>query len=63
MRTVIIAAAATLFSSVAFTQERSQGTTSIPDFSGLWAHPYIPGFEPPAFGPGGEQVPRADSAR
>ena len=24
----------------------------IPDFSGIWAHPYFPGFEPPASGPG-----------
>jgi hypothetical protein len=24
----------------------------IPDFSGVWAHPYFPGFEPPASGPG-----------
>jgi len=26
--------------------------TPIPDFSGIWAHPYLPGFEPPASGPG-----------
>jgi hypothetical protein len=25
---------------------------TIPDFSGTWAHPYFPGFEPPASGPG-----------
>jgi hypothetical protein len=25
---------------------------SVPDFSGMWAHPYNPGFEPPASGPG-----------
>jgi hypothetical protein len=25
---------------------------AIPDFSGVWAHPYFPGFEPPASGPG-----------
>jgi hypothetical protein len=24
---------------------------SIPDFSGIWAHPYLTGFEPPASGP------------
>src|SRR5262245_50296508 len=24
----------------------------VPDFSGLWSHPYLPGFEPPASGPG-----------
>jgi hypothetical protein len=30
----------------------TQGTASIPDLSGVWAHPYFPGFEPPASGPG-----------
>jgi hypothetical protein len=25
---------------------------SIPDFSGIWAHPYLTGFEPPPSGPG-----------
>jgi hypothetical protein len=30
----------------------TQGTASIPDFSGLWWHPSLPGFEPPASGPG-----------
>jgi len=25
---------------------------SVPDFSGIWAHPSFPGFEPPASGPG-----------
>src|SRR5580658_9273656 len=25
---------------------------SIPDFSGVWRHPSLPGFEPPASGPG-----------
>src|SRR5215471_11566922 len=29
-----------------------QGTASIPDFSGMWVHPYFPGIEPPASGPG-----------
>ncbi|HEY6254581.1 MAG TPA: hypothetical protein VIY51_02200 [Xanthobacteraceae bacterium] len=28
------------------------GARSIPDFSGVWAHPYLTGFEPPASGPG-----------
>jgi hypothetical protein len=28
------------------------GAASIPDFSGIWAHPYLTGFEPPAAGPG-----------
>jgi len=26
--------------------------TSVPDFSGVWRHPSLPGFEPPASGPG-----------
>jgi hypothetical protein len=26
--------------------------SAIPDFSGKWTHPYFPGFEPPAAGPG-----------
>jgi hypothetical protein len=30
----------------------TQGATSIPDFSGIWGHPYLPGFEPPVSGPG-----------
>jgi hypothetical protein len=52
MRTWIIAttAAAALFSSAAFAQKPSQDRASIPDFSGVWAHPSGP--EPPASGPG-----------
>ena len=52
MRTWISAttAAAALFSSAALAQKPSQGTTPIPDFSGVWAHPSGP--EPPASGPG-----------
>jgi len=30
----------------------AQSTASVPDFSGIWSHPYWPGFEPPASGPG-----------
>jgi hypothetical protein len=30
----------------------AQSAASIPDFSGIWSHPYWPGFEPPASGPG-----------
>src|SRR5712675_1401729 len=29
-----------------------RGAQSVPDFSGIWAHPYLTGFEPPASGPG-----------
>jgi hypothetical protein len=32
--------------------ESAQSTVSIPDFSGIWGHPYWPSFEPPASGPG-----------
>ncbi len=28
------------------------GLAEIPDFSGIWAHPYLTGFEPPASGAG-----------
>src|SRR5271163_4741778 len=54
MRTVIIvtSAAAALFLSPAFAQQPSQGTASIPDFSGTWGHISWPGFEPPSSGPG-----------
>jgi hypothetical protein len=53
-RTLIIVtvSAAALFSSPAFAQERSQGTASIPDFSGIWGNPYLYGIEPPLSGPG-----------
>jgi hypothetical protein len=37
---------------VASAGDGTQGAASIPDFSGIWAHPYLPGFEPPASGPG-----------
>src|SRR6202790_4907416 len=54
MRTFIIVtiSAVTLFSSEAFTQDPSQGTASVPDFSGVWGNPYLYGIEPPLSGPG-----------
>jgi hypothetical protein len=30
----------------------TQSAALIPDFSGIWGHPYLPGFEPPLSGPG-----------
>ena len=30
----------------------TQSGAAIPDFSGLWSHPFLTGFEPPAAGPG-----------
>jgi hypothetical protein len=30
----------------------AQSAAAIPDFSGIWRHPSLPGFEPPASGPG-----------
>src|SRR5712691_11363635 len=30
----------------------TQSTAAIPDFSGMWAHPFLTGFEPPRSGPG-----------
>jgi hypothetical protein len=29
-----------------------EATASVPDLSGMWVHPYFPGIEPPASGPG-----------
>jgi hypothetical protein len=53
---ISLTAAATM---PAFGQTQAPGAASsarqaasIPDFSGIWAHPYLPGFEPPASGPG-----------
>jgi hypothetical protein len=54
MREIIISttAAVTLFSSAALPQQAAQGTASIPDFSGVWAHPSAQsGFEPLSSGP------------
>ena len=31
---------------------QTMGAQSVPDFSGVWGHPSLPGFEPPASGPG-----------
>ena len=35
----------------AFAQTTSPAA-GVPDFSGMWVHPYFPGIEPPASGPG-----------
>ena len=32
--------------------QSAPAVTAIPDFSGIWAHPSLPGFEPPLSGPG-----------
>src|SRR4029077_17988190 len=32
--------------------QNSQSASSIPDFSGVWSHPFLTGFEPPRSGPG-----------
>src|SRR5258705_8450910 len=34
------------------TSSSTKAAASIPDFSGIWAHPFLTGFEPPASGPG-----------
>jgi hypothetical protein len=49
--TIATIAAIGLFSSAVFAREPTQGTTSIPDFSGVWTKPYL-GVEPPLSGPG-----------
>ena len=34
------------------TTAKAKTAAAVPDFSGIWAHPYLTGFEPPASGPG-----------
>src|SRR5437868_9336565 len=52
---VALAGPTAAFCQTAATDTRSAGKiaqTAIPDFSGIWAHPFLTGFEPPASGPG-----------
>ena len=46
----LLAALAALCAAPALAQQSS--IASIPDFAGIWAHPYLTGFEPPVSGPG-----------
>jgi hypothetical protein len=51
----LTAAATAAFGQTRATDTRPAGKiaqTAIPDFSGIWAHPFLTGFEPPASGPG-----------
>src|SRR5262245_12238163 len=42
-----------LFSNCVFAADsHPQSAVPIPDFSGVWAHPFLTGFEPPASSPG-----------
>src|ERR1019366_1471050 len=41
-----------LVTAAAAATKAARGAESIPDFSGIWAHPYLTGFQPPASGPG-----------
>jgi hypothetical protein len=43
---------AALAAAPAAAQDAVRAAASIPDFSGIWAHPSFPGFEPPTSGPG-----------
>ena len=54
MRAFIAVAAlgAGFLATTAFAQQPGPRAASIPDLSGIWAHPYLTGFEPPASGPG-----------
>src|SRR5258706_5477989 len=42
----------TLIPAIGQTGSSTNGDVSIPDFSGIWAHPFYPGFELPLSGPG-----------
>jgi hypothetical protein len=48
-RTLLLCAA---FIAAVAIPANSAPQTSAPDFSGIWAHPFLTGFEPPASGPG-----------
>jgi hypothetical protein len=57
LATLMVAAAAPAWAQTAAPATGSaasakQGAAAIPDFSGVWRHPSLPGFEPPASGPG-----------
>jgi len=53
---MVTLAAAAAMPAFAQTRSRAEGSAqagpSIPDFSGVWVHPYFPGVEPPVSGPG-----------
>ncbi len=52
---VILAAAASMPAwgqAVGPASSGTRDTASIPDFSGVWTHPFWPGFDPPLSGPG-----------
>jgi hypothetical protein len=49
----------TMLAALTATPASAQGGAAVPDFSGIWAHPSFPGFEPPVSGPG----PVVNSAR
>src|SRR5215813_3931629 len=36
----------------ALPQTAVQNAAPVPNFAGIWAHPFFPGFEPPPSGPG-----------
>ena len=51
----LLAGATAAFGQTVVTDTRPAGKiaqAAIPDFSGIWAHPFLTGFEPPASGPG-----------
>ena len=49
---LLAAAAPALGQRVSPVPGRAEAVGSVPDFSGMWVHPYFPGIEPPASGPG-----------
>jgi hypothetical protein len=48
----VLAATAALALGQGVIRAAAQNGATTPDFSGVWTHPYFPGFEPPASGPG-----------
>src|SRR5437016_8165242 len=42
----------TVAPAIGLTTSVTKSAAPIPDFSGMWAHPFLTGFEPPPSGPG-----------
>src|SRR5215472_10287460 len=48
----LCAAAAAALTAAGPAGSAAQSASALPDFSGIWSHPYLTGMEPPASGPG-----------
>src|SRR5499433_1983999 len=51
-RKLLLSAALTAVAASVTSASVQGAPAPIPDFSGIWSHPFLTGFEPPASGPG-----------